>query len=144
MRRGFKTEAERLADRTRAELGLQPHAHMPIRSLAAHLDIEIFPADQLVNRVDLEELDQLQPGAFSAAAFHLPGGRTVIVSNPLSEVGRTNSDIAHEIAHVLLDHEIREIQQLAGHLQPRTGRRSELARRLPPLAKAASVARGVR
>ena len=47
--------------------------------------------------------------------FHLPAGRTVIVCNPLSELGRTNSDIAHEIAHVLLDHEIREIQQLAGH-----------------------------
>lgn len=115
MRRGFKTEAERLADRTRAELGLQPDAHMPIRRLAAHLAIEIYPADQLVDRADLEELDELQPGAFSAATFHLPGGRTIIVSNPLSEVGRTNSDIAHEIAHVLLDHEIREIQQLAGH-----------------------------
>ncbi|BCY07278.1 ImmA/IrrE family metallo-endopeptidase [Actinoplanes sp. L3-i22] len=115
MRRGFKTEAERLADRTRVELGLQPHAHMPIRKLAAHLHIEIHPADDLVDRADLEELDELQPGAFSAATFHLPGGRTVIVCNPLSETGRTNSDIAHEIAHVILNHEIREIQQLAGH-----------------------------
>lgn len=115
MRRGFKTEAERLADRTRAGLGLQPHEHLPIRDLATHLDIEIYPADRLVDRADLGELDELQPGAFSAATFHLSSGRTVIVSNPLSELGRTNSDIAHEIAHVLLDHEIREIQQLAGH-----------------------------
>ncbi|SCL26533.1 protein of unknown function [Micromonospora nigra] len=115
MRRGFKTEAERLADRTRAELGLEPHAHMSIRDLAAHLDIKIYPADHLVDRADLEELDELQHGAFSAATFHLPGGRTVIVCNPLSEIGRTNSDIAHEIAHVLLNHEVREIQQLAGH-----------------------------
>jgi Zn-dependent peptidase ImmA (M78 family) len=115
MRRGFKTEAERLADRTRGELGLKPHAHMSIRDLAAHFNIEIYSADQLVDRADLEELDELQPGAFSAATFRLPEGRTVIVSNPLSEIGRINSDIAHEIAHVLLDHEIREIQQLAGH-----------------------------
>ena len=115
MRRGFKTEAERLATRTRDELGLQGDAHMPIRKLAAHLGIEIHPADHLVDRAELEELDALQPGAFSAATFHLPGGRTVIVCNPLSEIGRTNSDIAHEIAHVLLDHKIREIQQLAGH-----------------------------
>jgi Zn-dependent peptidase ImmA (M78 family) len=115
MRRGFKTEAERLADRTRAELGLQQHAHMPIRNLAAHLDIEIYPADQLVDLADLKELEELQPGAFSAATFHLPGDRTVIVNNPLSDSGRTNSDIAHEMAHVLLNHEIREIQQLAGH-----------------------------
>lgn len=115
MRRGFKTEAERLADRTRAELGLLPHAHMSIRDLATHLDIEMHPADDLVDRADLEELHELQPGAFSAATFHLPSGRTVIVSNPLSDSGRTNSDIAHEIAHLLLNHEVRDIQQLAGH-----------------------------
>jgi Zn-dependent peptidase ImmA (M78 family) len=115
VRRGFKTEAERLADRTRAELGLQPHAHMPIRRLAEHLNVEIYPADHLVDLAELKELDELQPGAFSAATFHLTDGQTVIVSNPLSELGRINSDIAHEISHVLLNHEIREIQQLAGH-----------------------------
>lgn len=115
MRRGFKTEAERLADRTRAHLGLQPHAHMPIRDLAAHLNVKIYSADDLVGRADLEELNQLQPGAFSAATFHLPGGQTAIVSNPFNEPGRINSDIAHEIAHLLLGHDVREIQQLGGH-----------------------------
>lgn len=115
MRRGFKTEAERLADRTRTQLGLQPHTHLPIRDLATHLNIKIYAADDLVDRVALEELHRLQPGAFSAATFHLPDGRTVIVYNPLSDDGRTNSDIAHEIAHILLDHDVRELQQIAGH-----------------------------
>jgi hypothetical protein len=115
MRRGFKTEAERLADRTRAQLGLQPHAHLPIRDLAEHLKIEIYGADELVERTELEELERLQPGAFSAATFHLPGGRTVTVYNPFSDAGRTNSDIAHEIAHVLLNHDVRELQQIGGH-----------------------------
>lgn len=55
MRRGFKTEAERLADRTRAEPGFRPHVHMPIRDLAVYLEIEIYPADQQVDRVDLDE-----------------------------------------------------------------------------------------
>ena len=55
------------------------------------------------------------PGAFSAATFHLPNGRTVAVFNPCSEdPGRTKSDIGHELAHILLDHDVREIQQLAG------------------------------
>ncbi len=115
MRRGFKSEAERLADRTRAQLGLQPHAHLPIRDLADHLGIEIHAADELVDRAELEELNQLQPGAFSAATFHLPGGRTVAGYNPCNDAGRTNSDIAHEIAHVLLDHDVRELQQIGGH-----------------------------
>jgi Zn-dependent peptidase ImmA (M78 family) len=115
MRRGFKTEAERLADRTRAQLGLQPHDHMPIRDLATHLAVAIYSADELVDRAGLEELHLLQPGAFSAATFHLPDGRTVIVSNPFNDAGRTNSDIAHEIAHLLLRHDVRELQQIAGH-----------------------------
>jgi Zn-dependent peptidase ImmA (M78 family) len=115
MRRGFKTEAERLADRMRAQLGLRAHAHMPIRDLAAHLDIELHSAADLVSFAELEELNQLQPGAFSAATFHLPNGRTVVVCNPYSDPGRTNSDIAHEIAHILLRHEVRELQQIAGH-----------------------------
>jgi Zn-dependent peptidase ImmA (M78 family) len=49
------------------------------------------------------------------ATFHLPDGRTVAVCNPCNEAPRTNSDIAHELAHILLDHDVREIQQLAGH-----------------------------
>jgi Zn-dependent peptidase ImmA (M78 family) len=115
MRRGFKTEAERLADRTRVQLGLSPRAYFPIRQLAEHLGIETYSADELIDRDEIEELDALQPGAFSAVTFFLDGDRTVIAFNPLSEVGRTNSDIAHEIAHILLNHQIREIQSIGGH-----------------------------
>jgi Zn-dependent peptidase ImmA (M78 family) len=115
MRRGFKTEAERLADRTRAQLALRPTDYMPIRDLAAHLNVRIYSAEQLIDQAELDELHQLQPGAFSAATFHLSDGRTVIVSNPYNEPGRTNSDISHELAHLLLNHDVREIQQLAGH-----------------------------
>jgi IrrE N-terminal-like domain len=115
VRRGFKAEAERLAERTRVQMGLQPCDHLSIRDLAAHLGVEVIPADQLVDRARLEELEKTQPGAFSAATFHLPDGRTVAVCNPCSEIPRTNSDIAHELAHILLDHDVRDIQQLAGH-----------------------------
>ena len=115
MRRGFKAEAERLAERTRASMGLRPRDRLDIRDLASHLKVEVIPADHLVDRSRLEELERLQPGAFSAATFQLPQGRTVAVYNPCSDPPRTNSDIAHELAHILLDHEIREIHQLAGH-----------------------------
>ena len=47
--------------------------------------------------------------------IHLPDGRTVAVHNPCNDPGRTNSDIGHELAHILLDHDVREIQQIAGH-----------------------------
>jgi Zn-dependent peptidase ImmA (M78 family) len=116
VRRGFKAEAERLAERTRTQMGLRPSDRLSIRDLARHLNVDVIPADQLVDRARLEELEQLQPGAFSAAMFHLPDGRTVAVYNPCNrDPGRTNSDIGHELAHLLLDHDVREIQQLAGH-----------------------------
>jgi Zn-dependent peptidase ImmA (M78 family) len=97
-------------------MGLRPHDLLDIRQLAKHLNVEVISADQLVDRARLEKLERLQPGAFSAATFHLPGGKTVVVYNPCNDdPGRTNSDLGHELAHILLDHDVREIQQLADH-----------------------------
>ena len=97
-------------------MGLRPYDLLDIRQLAKHLNVEVIPADHLIDRARLEELERLQPGAFSAATFHLPDGRIIAVYNPCNEdPGRTNSDIGHELAHILLDHDVREIQQIAGH-----------------------------
>jgi hypothetical protein len=115
LRRGFKSEAERLAERVRAQIGLCPDVPPDIFQLADHLRVEVIDAQELVGMDSLQELELLQPGAFSAATFHLPGGRTVAVYNPCNEPARTKSDIAHELAHVLLGHEVREVQQIGGH-----------------------------
>lgn len=115
MRRGFKSEAERLAERTRSQFGLAPVATLDVKALARHLDVQVISADLLVDRSLLEELEALQPYAFSAATFHLPDGRKVIVHNPCHDSARINSDIAHELSHILLEHNVREVQQLGGH-----------------------------
>ncbi len=97
-------------------MGLRSHDLLDIRQLAKHLNVEVIPADQLVDHARLRELERLQPGAFSAATFHLPDGRTVAVYNRCNDdPGRTNSDIGHELGHILLDHDVREIHQLVGH-----------------------------
>jgi Zn-dependent peptidase ImmA (M78 family) len=115
MRRGFKAEAERLAARVRSEMGLPATSSMDVRKLAGHLGVEVIPADELVPLARLQQLQRIQPDAFSAATFRLQDGNIVATYNPLSEPGRTSSDIAHELAHLLLDHDVREIQRLAGH-----------------------------
>lgn len=115
MRRGFKAEAERIAERTRAQMGLRSRDRLQVKALASHINVEVIPADRLVDRSQLQQLEDIQPGAFSAATFHLPDGRTVAVFNPFSSPKRTNSDISHEVAHLLLGHDVREIQRLAGH-----------------------------
>jgi Zn-dependent peptidase ImmA (M78 family) len=113
LRRGFKAHAEREASRIRAELGLADNDRLDPRALAAHLEIAVVDAADLVGRERLEELERLQRYAFSAATFEI-GQRKVIVVSPLRDEGRQNSDIAHELSHVLLGHQLSELRQLNG------------------------------
>ena len=115
MRRGFKAEAERLSMRIRQQIGVSEEAPINVKDLARHLNVEVFSASDLVSDTRLRQLEDEQPGAFSAATFHLPNGRMAAVYNPLVDPARTKSDITHELAHVLLDHKVRDLQQIAGH-----------------------------
>lgn len=81
-------------------------------AIASHLGIRVVPADTLVPREKLERLAAIQPDAWSAASFKKPTGEVVMVTNPLSSTGRTNSDLAHEIAHILLQHKTGSIERL--------------------------------
>lgn len=112
MRRGFKAQAERLAADLRRQLGFRDHQPVGLEAVAAHLDVHLLPADELVPRHRLEELERLQPGAFSAGTFRVPGGRRVVVHNPTHAHGRVRSDQAHELAHLLLDHDVRSIERV--------------------------------
>ncbi|MEV4539812.1 ImmA/IrrE family metallo-endopeptidase [Asanoa sp. NPDC049518] len=42
------------------------------------------------------------------------GTTKVIVTNPLRAVGRIASDLAHEISHLILEHELSEIAEFDG------------------------------
>jgi len=113
MRRGFKAEAERLAVRLRTELGVKPDQRINVDLLAEHLGVEVRRADSLVKRVELERLNSLQAGCFSAATFHLPNGRIVAVTNPVgTSEARRDSDLAHELAHVILRHQLRTAEKI--------------------------------
>jgi len=113
LRRGFKAESERTAVAVRRELGLQPIDPLPPESLAAHLGVGYRLADELVPRAALEELDRLQPGCFSACTLPSPSGNVVVV-NPLNSPGRQRSDAMHELSHLLLRHETRRLERIAG------------------------------
>jgi Zn-dependent peptidase ImmA (M78 family) len=112
MRRGFKSEAERLAVSIRERLGCSDDEPAPLDRLAQEAGARMVPADQLVDRSRLEDLEALQPDAFSAATFRRSGGDRVIVYNPLHSAGRTRSNQAHEIAHIVLDHNVRTIERI--------------------------------
>jgi len=115
VRRGFKAEAERLASTIRSEMGLGPAEPVQAIAIAEHLGIDVRPADELIERRRLQELRDLQYDAFSGATFKLPSGRTVVVYNPLNGLPRTNSDIAPELAHIILEHPVRTVERVGGH-----------------------------
>lgn len=75
--------------------------------------MSIVDAAELVDIEELEELERLQSFAFSAATFEIED-RKIIVVSPLRTTGRQNSDIAHELAHVMLKHDLSEIRELDG------------------------------
>lgn len=113
MRRGFKAEAERQAQRVRSQMSLRPTDPMDTTQLAAYAGAEVKCADELTTLAKLQALEEIQPGAFSACTFTL-GDRHIIVYSPLASPGRLQSDIAHEVAHLLLGHAVKVIQQVGG------------------------------
>jgi len=111
--RGFKAEAERTAERIRTELNLGPAAALPIEALTGYLGIRLVSAETLVDRSRLEELERLQAFSFSAVTFDIKDQK-VIVTNPLRTKERMASDVAHEVSHVLLEHQLSEVREVEG------------------------------
>ena len=113
MRRGFKAEAERKAESIRLDMGIALTSKLDSTLLANHVGAVVRRADELTNQRKLAALNALQPGAFSACTFRVKG-QSVIVYNPLASLGRTQSDIAHEVAHIVLQHELQTVQNISG------------------------------
>ncbi|MCY4354270.1 MAG: ImmA/IrrE family metallo-endopeptidase [Truepera sp.] len=80
--------------------------------LAELLGIEVRAGDELIPRERFNELERIQPGAFSAGTFRPLADRVVVVYNPLSAKSHRRSDLGHELAHILLDHELGQIAKL--------------------------------
>jgi len=127
MRRGFKAEAERHAAHLRTAIGATEYETIQLPTLARHLKVAVLAADRVLGGLELlTALHEEQQGAWSAATLTVHG-RTVVVYNPLTFEGeflspaeaqcdgRTRSNVAHEFAHLVLRHELRQIQRIGEH-----------------------------
>ena len=104
--RGFKSWAERTSANIRHELGLGPHDGLNVFKLAEFLDVIVLtPGDipGLPNDV-LHQLGTKDPFGWHAVSLVLPNGPALLVYNPKKSAGRKASDIAHELAHIILEH----------------------------------------
>jgi Zn-dependent peptidase ImmA (M78 family) len=111
--RGFKTNAEKTADELRSAIGALSDRNLDLNALAEHVGARIIAADELVPIERLQEIERLQAFGFSACTFDVKG-RVVVVYNPIRKPDRRASDIAHELAHLILKHDLSEVQYLDG------------------------------
>lgn len=117
--RGFKAEAERIATRTRSSVGKSPWEACPAQSVARHLGFPVFPISHLVTLLRAEELGivgsieertkdlehlLIETSGVHATVLELDEYR-MIFHRDTSSPERVESDLMHEIAHILLGHE---------------------------------------
>lgn len=105
-RRGFKTWCESTSIQVRRNLGFAPADPLPPETLATSLRVQLWsPAD--VSMLAPDVIDRLCTEHASAwSAVTLPGANGhVVLFNPAHSPERRASDIMHELAHLLLEHE---------------------------------------
>jgi Zn-dependent peptidase ImmA (M78 family) len=105
-RRGFKTSSEEISQKIRRKLQIAPEAPVDPTSIAELLSIPVLKPEQLTelpgdvrNRLLRNHSDTWSAITVSDGNMHL------IVLNPMHSATRSNSSLAHEIAHVILGHE---------------------------------------
>lgn len=103
--RGFKAEAERTALKFRKELELEPHAPLCGFDLAKHLNIAVSPANEFFPLGhDMTNLTGPDSG-WSALTMKNGQEKTIIIHNQLHAPTRQQSNLMHELAHVICKHE---------------------------------------
>jgi Zn-dependent peptidase ImmA (M78 family) len=107
LRPGFKAEAEKIAQLVRAELSLGPLDALDCFALAEAWGIPVVSLGELrENGANERSVRRLlsEDAGFSATTVVL-GTKRLIVYNPRQPPGRSASSLAHELSHLILEHE---------------------------------------
>lgn len=108
-KRGFKTKAENLAVELRQKLGIHPCAPLSSFKLAEHLNVSIFCVSDIVeDKVDLKKImgNTLVSHEFSGVHFTNADGINIILHNGNHSEVRKESNIMHELAHIICKHAV--------------------------------------
>ena len=107
MRRGFKSQCEKRSTEIRRKLGLAAHAPLLASALAENQGVTIWSEADIteVDKVDLDCLSGVGRDAWSAFTLRV-GEHHLVVFNSAQAPPRVNSVVMHELAHILLGHEL--------------------------------------
>lgn len=108
--RGFKADAERMAEMYRAELGISKFDPLDAFKLAEHLDVPIFSVDEAFSdNLDHPRYQFMSDiNRFSAMWMPNEDGEKIIIHNTNHSKYRQQSNLMHELAHIIRNHEIPE------------------------------------
>ena len=122
LRRGFKSQCERRSVELRRTLARRPFEPLPSTEVARHYHVEVWHPKDIVGipANDLQHL--LGPGREEWSGFTLRiGARHLAVLNSAQSEARQNSVLMHELAHIILGHELASaIFTDSGELVPST------------------------
>lgn len=107
-KRGFKKWSDDKSIELRTQLGLKEIDPLCAFDLSEHLGIPIFTPNQ-INGLENDEVEHLlKEGSqhWSAATVPLPNDEHLVLHNPSHSKTRQQSNIMHEIAHILCGHEV--------------------------------------
>ena len=104
--RGFKAWCERTSALVRKELDIGIADPLDVHRLAEYLGIVLWTPRDVpgIKNSDLLELLDRSSSDWYAVGLQT-GSRSTIIYNPCQSARRQASDISHEIAHFLLEHE---------------------------------------
>ncbi|MBP7260616.1 MAG: ImmA/IrrE family metallo-endopeptidase [Bacteroidia bacterium] len=101
---GFKAKAERLAKQYREELNIHACGPLCAFKLAEHLKVPVFKATQFITLPN--EVEKLSNNCeWSALTMPNFEGTKIILHNPFHSDARQQSDLMHELAHIICEHE---------------------------------------
>lgn len=109
LRYGFKAEAERISTKLREEVGVHPCAKLCAFALAKHLNLTVYKATEfLTDETSLSLLEGTNgyKNEWSALTMLNKDDKRIIIYNPFNSEVRQQSDLMHEIAHVICKHEL--------------------------------------
>ncbi len=118
--RGFVKEAEALSESYRKQLGLSIFSPLDAFKLAKHLDVPIKCVKELLCEEDAIKLIGTPsfPKKFSAIRMINRDGDDIIIHNSNNSILRQQSDLMHELAHVIRKHEQpEEVRRLSNLLK---------------------------